>query len=157
MISRLITAIVVTLVVVGCTGNDVYFEYKPISEAGWNKDSICRFDVSISDTLAHYNVYVNVRHRKDYPYQNLWIFLKMTAPSKCVTKDSIECYLADAQGKWLSTGIGSILNMPVLYRQNVTFQRAGVYRFELLQGMREDVLTGINDMGIRVEKCVDEK
>jgi gliding motility-associated lipoprotein GldH len=34
----------------------------------------------------------------------------------------------------------------------VKFPKQGVYKFNLIQGMREDCLLGINDIGIRVLK-----
>ena len=97
-------------------------------------------------------MYVNVRNRGGYPYQNLWLFLRKISPDKILTKDSIECYLADQRGKWLGSGIGSIMEMPVLYQQNVKFLKSGTYDYKIGHGMRDSILLGINDIGIRVEK-----
>lgn len=152
MKSKILSAIVISLFIVGCTSHDVYFQYNPVSIKGWSKDTMYVFHVPITDTAATYNVYVNVRNRGEYPYQNLWLFLKRTAPDKLLTKDSIECYLADNRGKWLGTGIGSIMEMPILYEQNVKFSQKGIYNYFIVQGMRDSLLAGINDIGIRVEK-----
>lgn len=152
MKSKILSAIVISLFIVGCTSHDVYFQYNPVSIKGWSKDTMYVFHVPITDTAATYNVYVNVRNRGEYPYQNLWLFLKKTAPDKVLTKDSIECYLADNRGKWLGSGIGSIMEMPVLYEQNVKFAQKGIYNYFIVQGMRDSLLAGINDIGIRVEK-----
>ena len=140
------------LVIVSCNTNDVYFQYKAIDSKGWNKDSLYTFEVPISDTLATYNVYVNVRNIGDYPYQNLWLFLSKMSPDSVLINDSIECYLADNRGKWLGSGVGSIFEMPILYQQNVKFKSAGNYQYKIVHGMRDTVLVGINDIGIRVEK-----
>jgi len=152
MKSKILSAIVISLFIVGCTSHDVYFQYNPVSIKGWSKDTMYVFHVPITDTAATYNVYVNVRNRGEYPYQNLWLFLKKTTPDKVLTKDSIECYLADNRGKWLGSGIGSIMEMPVLYEQNVKFAQKGTYNYFIVQGMRDSLLAGINDIGIRVEK-----
>jgi len=145
-------AIFFSLFIVGCTSNDVYFQYKSVATKGWNKDSLYCFDVPIDDISATYNVYVNVRNRTEYPYQNLWLFLSKTTPDKIQTKDSIECYLADQRGKWLGSGLGSIMEMPVLYQQKVRFKTKGTYHYKIVHGMRDSILTGINDIGMRVEK-----
>jgi len=137
---------------VSCSNNDVFFNYKEISLKGWNKDSLYTFDVPINDISSTYNIYVNVRNRNDYPYQNLWLFLTKLTPDSVQTKDSIECYLADGRGKWLGSGIGSIREMPVLYQKNVRFTEAGVYQYKIVHGMRDTVLIGLNDIGMRVEK-----
>ncbi|MDD4970442.1 MAG: gliding motility lipoprotein GldH [Paludibacter sp.] len=142
----------VAIFAIACTSNDVYFQYQSVAQKGWSKDSLYRFDIPITDTVATYNVYVNVRNRGEYPYQNLWLFLNKTTPDSIQSKDSIECYLADQRGKWLGKGLGSILEMPVLYQQNVRFKKAGTYHYKIVQGMRDSVLKGINDIGMRVEK-----
>ena len=139
---------------VACTSNDVYFQYKTIDEKGWSKDSLCNFDVTINDTTANYNVYVNIRNKGEYPYQNLWLFLNKTKPDKQQIGDSIECYLADQRGKWLGSGMGAVHEMSVLYEQNVRFKTNGMYRYQIVHGMRDTLLTGINQIGLRVEKIV---
>jgi len=152
MRNKLIWLILLTGLTVSCTKSDVFFQFKTIAPQGWSKDSLYNFDVPITDSLAAYNIYVNIRNRGEYPYQNLWLFLRKTSPDSVQVSDTIECYLADQRGKWLGTGIGSIMEMPVLYEQNVRFKTTGIYRYQIIHGMREDVLTGINDIGLRVEK-----
>ena len=152
MKNRFLQTIFISMLLIGCSGNDIYFQYNPVAVKGWSKDTAYVFNVPVSDTTATYNVYVNIRNRSEYPYQNLWLFLKKISPDTIQTKDSIECYLADQRGKWLGTGMGSIMEMPVLYKQNVRFNKAGTYRYEIVQGMRDTMLIGINDIGMRVEK-----
>jgi gliding motility-associated lipoprotein GldH len=154
MKNRFLLAIFVSLTFAACKNNDVFFQYKAVNAKGWNKDSLYTFDIQISDTTSTYNVYVNVRNRGEYPYQNLWLFLDKTSPDKVEMKDSIECYLADQRGKWLGSGIGSVMEMPILYQENVRFTKSGIYRYKIVHGMRDTTLTGINDIGMRIEKIV---
>jgi gliding motility-associated lipoprotein GldH len=152
VMNRIFFVIFISFMAVACTSNDVYFQYKSVASKGWSKDSLYGFDIPITDTAAVYNVYVNVRNRGEYPYQNLWLFLSKSTPDKIQSKDSIECYLADQRGKWLGSGLGSIMEMPVLYQQNVRFKTKGTYHYKIVHGMRDSVLAGINDIGMRVEK-----
>ncbi|MCL1867550.1 MAG: gliding motility lipoprotein GldH [Paludibacter sp.] len=139
-----------------CTNNDVFFQYKKISSSGWSKDSAMFFDFSISDSQIPYNVYVNIRNTSEYPYQNFWLFIKKSVANPdstfaVVATDTVECYLADERGKWLGSGAGATYEMPLLIEQNTHFEQK-TYRYELVQGMRNDILRGINDIGLRVEK-----
>ena len=152
MKSKLFWAIFVSIFTVACNQNEVFIQYNSIAPEGWNKNVICSFDIPISDTTANYNLYVNIRNRGEYPYQNLWLFLTKTSPDMLVVSDSIECYLADKRGKWLGTGVSSIFEMPVLYEKNLHFKTPGIYNYRIGHGMRDDVLIGINDIGVRVEK-----
>ncbi len=136
-----------------CGGRDIFFEYKSLPVSGWHQDSIVRFEFQVDDTLSDYNVYVNLRNRSEYPYQNFWFFSKSLAPDSVISADSVECYLADKRGKWLGSGIGSTYEMPVLYQQKKRFLRKGLQHFELKHGMRDSILVGISDIGLRIEKC----
>jgi gliding motility-associated lipoprotein GldH len=156
MKNKFFILIVSSLFFTGCVKNDVYLKYKTINLTGWNKDSLFTFDIQIKDTTILYNLYINVRNRSEYPYQNMWLFLSVNSPDNILSKDSIECYLADKHGKWLGSGIGSVYEMPVLYQQKVKFGKAGIYRYKIVHGMRDSILQGINDIGMRVEK-IDSK
>ena len=136
-----------------CTNNALFFEYKEVNKAGWMKDSVYKFTIPVNNTAEVYNMIINTRNTGDYPYQNLWLFITEISPDSVVTRDTIDFYLADEFGMWLGKGVGHAYNMPVLFRQNFRFAKKGTYTFEIGQGMRDSVLLGINDVGIKVEKA----
>lgn len=138
-----------------CTNNNIYFQYQSVNPNGWNADSLYVFDIEITDTLSEYNVYINVRNTPAYKNQNLWLFITEEYPNEILTNDTIEFYLADIRGKWLGSGAGALKEMPVLYKQNIKFEKSGIYTYKIGHGMRYDELIGINDVGIRVEKIKD--
>lgn len=138
----------------GCkNSSEVFLEFKPLDKEGWSKNEIISFDVPITDIASTYNIYLIVRNTEQYPYQNFWVFTDEFAPeTELSVKDTIECYLADNRGKWLGSGIGSVYEMPVLWQQNIKFEKAGTYTFRFTHGMRIDVLRGVKDIGLKVEK-----
>ncbi|MBN2766133.1 MAG: gliding motility lipoprotein GldH [Paludibacteraceae bacterium] len=136
-----------------CVSKDVFFQYEKIPTEGWHQDSAMHFSVVMRDTIGKYNMYVNVRNRGEYPHQNLWLFIEQQNPDSSVTTDTINFYLADERGKWLGSGVGSVFEMPVLYRQQIQFPDSGAYHFSFRQGMRDSVLIGLNDLGLRIEKA----
>ena len=138
---------------VSCVNNEVFFKYQPVNVNGWSKDSVFTFDVTIDAPNANYNFYVNTRNRGEYPYQNLWLFISEMGQDSTITKDSINFYLADDFGKWLGSGVGPIYNMPVLYRKSFRYSKPGRYRYQIQHGMRDSMLLGINDIGIKIEKA----
>lgn len=135
-----------------CVQKETYLKYFSVNESGWSKDSLFVFDIPVIDSVSNYNLYVNIRNRGEYPYQNLWLFIEKITPDSIVSSDTIEFYLADDLGKWLGTGTGANFEMPVLYQQNIKFQTTGTYRYKIKQGMRDSILAGINDIGMRLEK-----
>lgn len=148
-----LTVIMGMFLLLSCNRNDLYFQYEKIPASGWSQDSAVTFDVEIADDSTAYNVYINVRNRGEYPHQNLWLFINQMSPDSTITSDTIDFYLADQYGKWLGSGIGSVYEMPVLYQQQVKFSQKGHYRFEIYQGMRDSLLTGLNNIGLRLEKA----
>ena len=135
-----------------CNNDTVFTQFKTLPEEGWHKDSLAMFNVSITDTSANYNIYVNIRNNNRYPYQNFWFFKTQIMPDGTTVNDTIECYLANNRGKWLGSGVGATYEMSVLCEQNVRFEEEGIYQYKITQGMREDVLRGIQDVGLQVEK-----
>ncbi len=133
-------------------GNTVYFEFQQVHPEAWSKDSLYAFPISISDTTALYDLYIYTRNTPGYPYQNIWLFISSQSPDNTLVADTIEFFLADHRGRWLGTGMGDLKEMPVLYKQNLRFPRAGTYIYTIGHGMRDDTLRGINDVGMKVER-----
>ena len=152
MKTKLVGLICLVILTFSCQNNDVFLKYKTIPLQGWSKDSVFTFEVPITDISTAYNVFINVRNRGEYPHQNLWLFVQKTSPDSIVSKDTINFYLADQRGKWLGSGVGSVFEMPVIYQRNFHFPKAGKYSFGIIQGMRDTILIGINDIGMRIEK-----
>ena len=136
-----------------CNRNEIYFDYQSVPASGWNKDSLLVYNIDAKDTISRFNIFVHVRHFGTYPYQNLWLFLDYKGMKDSIPKqDTLECNLADEYGKWLGTGSGAIKELQVLYKQAIHFPDSGVYQVRIRQGMRDSVLSGINNVGVRVEK-----
>lgn len=107
----------------------------------------------ISDTVNNYNFFLTVRNTDDYAYQNLFVFLKTTFPNGKSKLDTINCPLANMQGKWLGKGFGGIYDNRILYMARKRFPLNGNYKIRVEQAMRDEELIGILDVGVRIEKA----
>ncbi len=137
---------------VSCTNKGVFNEFKAVPKSGWSKDSLMVFNIPVTDTLHNNNMYINVRNSISYSYSNLWLFVEIVQPGGEALKDTFEISLADPAGKWLGQGMGGVKTCEVVYRRDVYFPVAGTYKVKIQQGMRENNLEGISDIGVRVEK-----
>lgn len=138
--------------IVSCDRKRVYESYQTLDENGWNKDSVLTFNVALTDTLRNHNLYVNIRNKGTYPYSNLWLFLTIGSPDGKLLTDTVEFSLAEASGRWKGSGIGDLHDNHILYKSSVYFPHKGEYTFQIKQGMRDNILPGIRDVGIRIEK-----
>ncbi len=142
-LSQYLVIILISVSLISCVDNTVFSEYRTMPLSGWDADSVLAFSVSVPDTVSTYDIIVDVRHTTSYPYQNMWLF---------VNSDTIDFYLANQRGEWLGNGRGELREMPVLYKQNITFPTSDTCRFVIRQGMRNKNLKGIRDIGLIVQK-----
>lgn len=151
-ITRYIPVLMIMFVMASCSFNDVYNENISITDGIWAQDKAARFEVEITDTLSDYSFYINIRNDNDYRYSNLYVFMKTRFPNGNMTQDTIEFVLADDSGKWLGKGWGRVKENNVKLKDNLRFPLSGKYVFLIQQGMREETLTGITDVGLIFEK-----
>jgi gliding motility-associated lipoprotein GldH len=78
--------------------------------------------------------------------------MNTTTPDGITSRDTLELTLADYDGRWLGSGMGSIKFSRFLFQQGIRFKQTGTYHFMLEQAMRVRDLDGIHDIGLRIEK-----
>ncbi len=144
--------ILIASVLISCDRNRVFEENHTIGNGIWNSAGKIRFEVAIADTSLRYNIYLNVRNSMQYPFSNLYLFMDTRFPDGRIARDTIDCMLADYDGRWLGSGVGSIKFSQFLFHRGIGFEQKGNYRFEIQQAMRVNDLPGIHDLGIRIEK-----
>jgi gliding motility-associated lipoprotein GldH len=137
---------------ISCDSKRVYEQNVDIPNYIWDKENPIYFDVPIIDTVALHSVYINIRNASSYGYSNIYLFLDTKYPDNRISRDTIECILADPAGKWLGDGSGDIWDNQILFKKNVRFKQMGTYKFRYEQAMRMPKLPMIMDVGLRIEK-----
>lgn len=149
---HLLLGLALVFSICACQDNRVYENYIDIPKHTWHKEHIAKFEVEITDSVQLHNIYINIRNTGKYPFSNLWVFIKQTSPDSLVNENKFECQLASNTGEWYGSGFGNIFDLQVLYKPAVLYTKPGVYTFELTQGMREDNLPGIVNIGLKLDK-----
>lgn len=141
--------------IVSCDNNRVFEQNVSFANEQWHADSVITFTVDIMDTLSVYNVYFNnrINGKYGYKYQNMYVFIDTYLPHSNHLRDTLECILADNNGKWLGKGFGSIWANQIPYKTRVRFPYAGTYTFTIEQAMRDTILKNVVDAGLRIEKA----
>jgi len=133
------------------TRDDIYFQFKGIENAKWSQNTSFDFAVEVTDTLSYHDIFLEIRNNESYSFRNLWLFVNLKTPEGQIRRDTVNCELADVYGKWHGKG-GSLHTLSVPFEQNVRFSIPGTYLYSIRQGMRENELKGISDIGLRVVK-----
>ncbi|HXC05692.1 MAG TPA: gliding motility lipoprotein GldH, partial [Bacteroidia bacterium] len=133
-----------------CDRNRVFEKNEEIKDYVWDVKDIKKFDVTITDTLTPHNFYINVRNADGYQYSNLYLFVKTIFPNGKFARDTLECVLANEEGRWLGKGLGDIWDNQILFKRGKRFPLKGNYSFLIEQGMRQPKLPMIMDVGMRI-------
>jgi len=136
-----------------CGHRDFFVRNVPIEKGVWPADRFYRFEVPVTDTVSAYTIYLQIRNDGRYEYSNLWLFIRTNSPTGATLRDTIECHLADEQGRWQGRGSGGRFSLEIPLRYQVRFPNPGLYIFEIDQGMRDKELKYITDLGLRIEKA----
>ena len=148
---KLLTFSIILFILSACTKNNEYADFHSFKNSEWDKNDVCRFEIEIQDTLTPHYISIIIRHNDNYAYRNLWLFVDITTPSGAIRSDALDCELADDMGNWFGKGI-SIYKFEALYEQSVIFPKSGIYTFAIRQGMRDDILKNISEVGIKLTK-----
>ena len=135
-----------------CDKQTVYHTFQSLPTEGWQQKDTLFFDVMIPDSTTLYYISVEVRNRNDYPYQNLPLLICCDNPeAQNIKRDTLELRLADSGGIWSGSGWGG------LYQSTVSagflrIGKAGEYCFKITYLLPDEVLPGVNDVGIRLKR-----
>ena len=138
------------LLLCSCESDVLYETNKRIESGVWNLNDAAHFEFETTDTSRLHNFYITLRNREDYPYSNIYFFVEMEFPNGKKSIDTVECQLADEQGKWLGNPTSNLYDNRFLYQQGKQFPLAGRYKIDVRHGMRTTALQGITDVGFRL-------
>lgn len=144
-------ALLGTLFLTSCGKSAFYEDNQHLASDTWKQGDTMQFVVEVTDTLHYFDFYLNVRNTAAYRYRNLYLFINTKFPGGGISRDTVQCILAAADGRWYGKGMGKIKDNRILFKKAVRFPHAGTYLIGIQQAMREVQLDGISDMGIRIE------
>ena len=151
MVRKFPIFILCCIILFACVDKNTHISFRSLKNTEWNKDSICQFEIKISDTINPHQIFIQTRNDNMYPYRNIWLFVDFQTPSGNVRRDTIGIGLADDFGKWNGQGL-SMNKMEVCYEESFIFRQSGNYVFSIRHGMRDDILKGISEIGIKISR-----
>ena len=147
-----IILLLVGIVFIGCKNKHYYKDKIEIPDGKWEMSDIVKFDVTIDDNSIPYNLFIDIIHDKKYPYKNLWLFIKTTAPNGNIQYDSLNCILTDEEFNWKGSCTGDNCEYLVSFKDSVSFIEKGDYIFEIQQALRQNEVEQIDGIGLVIDK-----
>lgn len=148
----ILSAISLLMALFSCGPSVVFDSTVQVPQDGWHKDTVAVFKSEITSLNESCHLLLQVNNSKSYPYSNIWLFVDAVFPSGNVQRDTIECTLANDAGDWFgkSNMSGDQFKSIHPYKLNIKFPEEGLYKYYLIQGMRDTVLSGISEVGIKI-------
>lgn len=134
-----------------CSDNALIDQNIPINNKAWLYEQKPLLPVHITNKDIPYHLYLNLRNSIDYPFSNIFILIHQQNPDKSRITYRVEVKLANPEGLWKGKSAGSLISQQVRFLKDYHFPDTGKYTFQLEQNMRINGLTGINDIGLRIE------
>ncbi|HMM12732.1 MAG TPA: gliding motility lipoprotein GldH [Bacteroidales bacterium] len=149
---RLLFYLAIAIFAAGCSNRTVFDAVQSTGGHEWHSSNRLRFEAEIDDTVSTYRILLHLRNHVEYPYANLFLFLQTRMPNGHITRDTIECQLADPSGQWYGKGTGPYRQQLIPLHNRLKFPLPGSYVFYIEQAMRDTILFGITDAGLRIER-----
>lgn len=142
---------------ISCDKSRVFDDYKSVGNS-WHKDSIVSFDLPELPPTQKYDMFVTVRDNNDYPFNNLFLIVKMKMPNKKTVVDTLEYAMAEPDGSLMGDGFTDVKESKLFYKQNQAFALKGKYTVSIQHANRQTgkipgvaKLEGITEIGFRIE------
>lgn len=155
----LIPILLIVALLAACEDRLAYSQFQATGDGTWHRDDVMEFRLEDPDTTRAHTLYILLRNDEQYPYSNLFLIAEMTYPDGQSQRDTLEYVMADASGRWLGAGFGSVYENKLGFRKDVVFPTKGVYTIEVSHAMRKngsvqgvESLPGVLDVGFQVEE-----
>lgn len=138
------------LLLESCADDGFYQQSYELVNQQWSIEEQLNFEFDIEDNSQNNIISLTMRLNEDYPYANMYVFLKTDGPNQKERTDTLALLLAEADGKWKGTKSGSLIEFVIPIFNN-KFPETGTYQLSLEHGMRDSNLPGVVDIGIKVD------
>jgi gliding motility-associated lipoprotein GldH len=139
-----------------CQTIDLYEKTVTIPGHNWKSSFKPSFTFTIKETEPAYQLYVILRHRDKYNYNNIYMKITTRQPEQDSTQSALyDLKLGSDDTGWLGSGMDDIYEHRIALTpagMPFRFRKPGDYIFTIEQVMREDPLENVMNVGLRIEK-----
>ena len=137
--------LVAAILCAGCGTGPVSSDAAEVNPEGWNSTDTVRLEFTVNNPDHRHDLQLGLRHNEDYPFSNLYLFVRLVYPNGRTLTDTLACPLAAPGGQWYGRG-GKWIEHNIGYKQGVGFPLQGRYALEVVHAMRRDPLPGLSDI-----------
>lgn len=140
------------LSICGCDSEYSLTQVQNFPESVWKKDSIISFKFKIERPVSPLNLLYQVQFQPDYPFENIWLDYSLKGPDGnelTASRDNLNLF-EPKTGKPLGDGVGNRIFLDAFFLKSIRLKDTGVYRLDVKHYMRQENLTGIQSLGLKI-------
>ncbi len=116
----------------------------------WTYQDTLNFTFEVQDTMALYDMVLNIKHPSDYAYRNIYTKIYTQFPDNQRIQQVLSLDVSEPSGKSAGNCSSGKCSVEVVLQPDAFFNKVGKYQITLAQFMRTDSLKGIEKIGFRV-------
>lgn len=147
----LLTLVLSVALLLSACGESTFYSHSMTLEDGiWSHGDTFENEFTVTDTAARFDLVLDIVHRRNYPFQNIYMNIHTHFPADTQVTDLLSIDLADRAGNWHGNCRGEECDLRVYLQQNVGFKDPGTYRVDFDQYTRREDLRGISSFTFKI-------
>lgn len=151
-LNRLLMKAVVIMqlaVMMACTADTVYYDYKHTRQTGWDKSDTLVFAVPRVKVSGRYSEVICMRATGKFPFTGVTLVVEQkNVPKNIVRKDVLKCVLMDKSGNVKGDGVS--LYQYEFELADIDLSQGDSLDIRIRHDMKREVLAGISDVGVKI-------
>jgi len=152
MKQRLFLLVLLAAVFGGCNRDENFTVRHNFPDRTWYRFNILQFEVPVEQSENPVNIVFFASIGKDYPFDSLAFNMVMKTPSGEERVKECSMDVKDRNGQFKAAFTGDSCEMTYMLRREVIFDRSGTLTIELENLLPRMRTTGLNGVGIRLQK-----
>jgi len=148
-------AVFIIAVLGSCDSSRIIEQNHDFDGAQWSLSDTLDFRFTVPDTTSQYNVMMNVRNTIDFKTARFFVQYELKGSDQTLRKRLVEENLFDRKtGKpFGESGLGNIYSHQFFLERSMMLKPNTTYIIKLNHMMRDDTLTEMQSVGIRIERA----
>lgn len=134
-----------------CDTNTPYYHYAHTPIDGWEKNDTLRYDVQPLKKGGEHQITVALRLNGAYPFRKLYLIMEQDIYPRLQYKTDTICFdVTSKEGRFTGNGISYYQYTVPVCREH--FMENDSIHITIRHAMKRDILPGISDIGIKLER-----
>ena len=131
----------------------IYSNFHKINEYEWLVEDTITFDfLEKKSNLQDYKITIFGKINQNYQHKNLHLYIDFFLEDEKIKQDSLDVKLYDDFGLPKQKNIGNTLFFEFDYLNKFKFKKNKKYKFQIIHGMRDLNLSGVETLGLKINK-----